>query len=514
MTLEAPKHYQTKQTVTYSILIAVMLLLCLVVALEDVIGITQRVTILGAVLVSVVYYEWKQAGDPVTPMGIAACTGIFLFVLRPLTILNSRTTSPGASADTRNLGQQLEQNANTALTLVALFFIGLFAAYYMIRAGKDGRKGKTSDQTLEPSDSRIASRRSGRVLTLCSLLVLAVIAQLVVSLGGPAAYIEGLAYRSSFLEGRVFLTFLYLPLEVILVVHLVIRQTCVQGRLWDSSALLGGSALLLATASTGARGPILLGCLLPLLLIKQIGPRPFTAKMVAALGVAMVAIAVSLNILVRDSVYLGRSVFDDLKSDPVGEILARITSGSESRPFDSLIRLVEVSQQQRFELLGGQSYTWIPGWFVPRAVWEGKPFGGANTWFTTNFVPRFYGAERIETSISAVGEAFANFGILGPILTGLILGLAASRYSRSEILQGGLSRRVSAILFTPLIFSIIRGDSFQSISTAIAVLVFGAICTSWLSVRPSFDRKDIPKTMRLLEKSHASVDIARSEATL
>jgi hypothetical protein len=103
--------------------------------------------------------------------------------------------------------------------------------------------------------------------------------------------------------------------------------------------------------------------------------------------------------------------------------------------------------------------------------------GGANTWFTRTYLPRYYYPDHIETSISAPGEAFANFGALGVVIVGLLTGVAAGTFTRA-VSGGGLVAFAASAKVAPLFFSFVRGDCYQNFS--LALLVF---CLCALAVR-------------------------------
>ena len=198
---------------------------------------------------------------------------------------------------------------------------------------------------------------------------------------------------------------------------------------------------------------------LPFLILKQIGPKPFRFRSIALIGGITAVVAMVYSIVIRES------TFDN------GRSLDRLTSGIETRPFDVLIRLNEVAAVPDFVYQWGATYAAVPAWFIPRGLWADKPFGGGNTWFTSTYVPRFYGVNRVETSLSAIGEAFSNFGIPGVVAVGALLGLVASLFIRARMRRRGLLGAAIAVVVTPYLFSLIRGDAYQGMSTSIASLV-------------------------------------------
>ena len=101
--------------------------------------------------------------------------------------------------------------------------------------------------------------------------------------------------------------------------------------------------------------------------------------------------------------------------------------------------LVVDQSPERKPFLMGETYAQIPGQFVPRILWPGKPSGLIST-FTLSVYYSLQTEE--ETSGTTIGfgmlpEAYANFGLLGLALLGAALGLffnkAANWCSESPI---------------------------------------------------------------------------------
>lgn len=432
---------------------------------------------LAALLVGVIIKETASNGDPLTPAGIAAATGLLLFVLRPLTVAHSQETSPGAVADTRFFTPSLQLAASQALIEVLIFFMSFYLVYYFSswrekKRVDSGLSGQTfaSSPPVPGAERHFSARATNALVVGASLIGLGLLAYLVMSSGGPAAYIAGLANRSNFLSGRAFIGLAYIPVQVALILNILQRRR-VGLNTWNWITLAGFATLIVCAGSTGGRGPLIVGVFLPFLILKQIGPNPFRFRSIAWMGGGTVVISMLYGIVIRDATFDDGRSLDLLLKDPIGVLLDRLTSGIETRPFDVLIRLNEVVAQQGFEYQLGATYAAVPAWFVPRELWENKPFGGGNTWFTSTYVPRFYGENRVETSLSAIGEAFSNFGFIGVVVVGALLGLVVSLFIRSRISRRGIHGTTIAVVITPLLFSTIRGDAYQGMSTSIGSLV-------------------------------------------
>jgi oligosaccharide repeat unit polymerase len=116
--------------------------------------------------------------------------------------------------------------------------------------------------------------------------------------------------------------------------------------------------------------------------------------------------------------------------------------------------------------LHGDSYLQVFVLPIPRALWSTKPADEISVVITT-FDPGNSGF-----AFPAFGEAYANFGLLGVTLCGVLLGglaeLLHRRFARSQDLKGAVVAAVQAGVFLQL-FS--RGDFAPMFTTYIGVLV-------------------------------------------
>jgi len=433
----------------------------------------------GLLFCAVIAVEWKRYGDPITGIGIIAATGFMLFFVRPLTIISSGETTAGAKADTRGLSPYLADFATRSVGQVFIFFSALFLTYYVLVYLKN-RNPPSKIELL--SKTREYSISRARILLAFMTMVGIVCALYLVQMsGGVAQHFSGVANRSSYLSGSSFLFLCYIPLQLALIVYILVRRSEGTDHVLDFSAVLGFIVLLAVTVLSGGRGPIVVGCLLPLLLLKQVGPRPLGFRSIILSFVAVGSAAIAYGIFVRDAVFSGSSAIEDFKMDPLVSIAERITSGTEMRPFDSLIRLNEVAALPSFNFQNGNTYLATLAWFIPRRAWEGKPGGGGNTWFTSNYLPRFYGPERVETSLSVVGEAFANFGWFGVVGVGVLFALVPVALRREVVARGSLFRTALTVSATPVMLSLARGDAYQNVSLLLA-------CTVGLALMAAFVR--------------------------
>jgi hypothetical protein len=438
---------------------------------------TRLLVILFGVLAITARYSYRRARMPITTTILVCSTLFILFCTRPLAVISTRLTSAGARVDAHPLDATVATAGSLGLLLVIWFAVSFGVGAIMFQ--KDDPVRLQGGRT-PPVEGRVSSRVVP--LLVISLIVAAMSSgYLVLSGGGPAAYFAGISNRSSFLSGRGYLTLAYLPLLVSLVIY------CQRGRDGRSDPprrsllLLSIAVLAGACVVSGARSQVLLGCVLPLVLVKQYGFRPFSKHALAAIAGLGAVTAILMGLVLRDATFDQGASLVRLRQDPVGLVRDRLLGGIETRPFDSLVRLMEEDSWGDVRLQQGSTYLAAPAWFVPRQLWSGKPYGGGNRWFTSNYEPRFYGTERVETSLSAVGEAYANFSWLGVILVGFLLGVVAGRLSVSGPTTRGdpwITTKTACI--GPVAVSFTRGDAFHNLPlaflTLILVLSFGLLC--------------------------------------
>jgi oligosaccharide repeat unit polymerase len=428
-----------------------------------------QLVLLAVAVIVIVRQEKRANGTVLSATGVAAMTIGILFVLRPIIASSSGITNAGASVDARPLDGFLREDGRQAIFQALLFACALgIGSCIRLRA-----KPVEPSGTLEAAER---AKRSGTILGIAALVAALADAELVRQAGGPAAYLSGISSRSSFLSGSSYFTLAYLPLLVALVHHLVSRAATnpterLSFPLLSAIALLGASTVI-----AGGRAQLVLGFILPLVLLKQYGKRPFKWWTISILGAVTIVLALTMGLLLRDNRFDNGASYASLKSSPIQTLGDRISSGIEMRPFDSVLRLDEGLRDGEVPRQHGSTYLKVPTWFVPRKLWSGKPFGGGNTWFTSKLLPRFYGPDRVETSLSAIGESFANFGYGGIVVVGALTGVMGAfieRVRRRRTLRG----LTICITVVPLFASFIRGDAYQNAPLALATIVLCFVIT-------------------------------------
>jgi len=427
----------------------------------------------GGMFITLTIYEWRRVGHPLTPIGILSLGGFLIFVLRPFTIKSTGTTTAGAIADAQTYQGDIVPAATTAIeqVLVFGFFVSVFY-FYRVRRTAQAEAGVTTREVTDDVVKRAAA-------FLCAALVVALTCTilLVQSSGGLSAHLAGVSVRSSFLAGRYFLTLGYVPLAAALILYLLARRAHPKLPTWAPLGLISATSLLGVAFITGGRGPLLLGAILPLLLVKQLGRRPLHTPAIILLGLGLVVGAMIMSLTLRENVYDDGESLAALANDPVSTLTTRLTSGAETRPFDSLILLNQGEAQGRLSHQYGGTYPLVLTWFVPGSLLPEK-VGGANAIFTRDYLPRFYYPDHIETSISAIGEGYWNFGWPGIALIGALVGIAAARFTTYNH-DRSLLRTVLFVLLTPLFFSFARGDSYQNLSLVLLTVLMAGLASRY-----------------------------------
>jgi hypothetical protein len=130
------------------------------------------------------------------------------------------------------------------------------------------------------------------------------------------------------------------------------------------------------------------------------------------------------------------------------------------------------------DYLYGQTYGYIPGQFVPRFLWPGKPEGHV----ATNAIGIYYGMIDQESTLKttiAIGllaEAYANFGLIGGVLIGAFMGFflrkATGLAALSPMLSPGGLLLVVLMAWsfqTELTLSIWLSSLFQALVAVVAL---------------------------------------------
>ena len=374
--------------------------------------------VVAATLLAVPAYL-RGPRDPLSPVLVFAVIFSVYYFLRPLRILSTGVMGPAKAAYDVPITPVMD-SIRVALVLasigIASFFLGYIATV---------RAAPTGSAKSEASPWPLIARERFHLATIVAVsCVVAFLAFLLLKSGGLAAYLGQIGYRQRTFANIAFLTQLSVPVKAVLFVALLSRRSPWPNRV--SWRVIGMLAAFAATADifSGGRSNLIIGTVLPALLIVHYSLRPLKARTVLLLGVALLAIAVSFRVVFRDSQFSGSTNHSrtSLLEQSYQRPLDAIVGGHDAIAFDSLATLNGAYGRTYARRLG---LTYLDAFTfpAPRALWPGKPLGGGNAWFTSTFFPDYYGVDHVETSVTLLGEAEANFGLAGILLVPALLGI-------------------------------------------------------------------------------------------
>ena len=298
--------------------------------------------------------------------------------------------------------------------------------------------------------------------------VTAFLAFLLLKSGGLAAYLGQIGYRQRTFANIAFLTQLSVPVKAVLFVALLSRRAAPPHRVtWGVIVILSAFAAT-ADVFSGGRSNLIIGTTLPALLIVHYALRPLKGRTVLVLGMALLVVAVSFRVVFRDSQFSGSSNHSrtSLLQQSYQRPIDAIVGGHDAIAFDSLATLergVRAHLRARLGLTYLDAFTFP----APRALWPGKPLGGGNAWFTSTYFPGYYGEDHVETSVTLLGEAEANFGIAGVLLVPALLGFGLAYLYRRTVASLSAPSILVYANVAPYAFTLIRGDAYHSIPSAL-----------------------------------------------
>jgi len=416
-------------------------------------------------------YSGVVERDALAPLSILSVLFLIVYVLRPIYVLSSGRIGPTRAIDDRWVSPEIVGYMERALWLVLLALASLFIGYVLHRA----RGGGCVPATVAATETGASLSRAGTTLAVAGAVVVSALAyvSLIREVGGVAAYLSALSLRSDLFFGRGYLAVAALPLKAVTltILAVVLARGAIPPRArWAIGGLI--AIVLVSDFLTGGRAALILGTVVPVLLILHRTRRNIRLKVLVPVLAIVVVVFVGMRVVTRDVVHeanrgktrtqLVTSALMDLPADTVG--------GRDAVLFDSLTRLVE-AEAHGSEILRGRTYAAILTFPVPRAIWAGKPLGGGNAWFTSTYYPNFYGQGNVETSISLLGESYANFGPAGVVVVFFLFGWVLSTlYARMMGDARATAVPIYAVTFAHLI-QIVRGDAFHAVTSWAMIVV-------------------------------------------
>jgi hypothetical protein len=434
---------------------------------------SARIALLATTLLVLASLELHRSRDLLSPMVLVPALFAWLYVAKPLHVLDRGTFSSGTAVDAMPVVGVWEQALGDALLAVVVTVCLVFVAFQAVAAHRPAirrERPRPRPRTLDPHRFRAAA--TGAVVL--DLLAFGI---LVRSAGGLGAYVAGLATRSESLAGLSFLTLATVPLNLVLLLGLTARFRADPGAPGRGLLALLLLLALVSAVLTGGRASLLTGLVLPLLVVLHHARRRISPLAAALLATGGLVVFVVLGTVLRDAQFArtsGRGAGSHVSSR-LSNLHESLVGGVEAVPFDSLVRLLGAARTGHLDQQGGATYQSILTWPVPRMLWAEKPAGGGNAWFTETYVPRFYGDAKVESSVSFIGESFANFGwtgiVAGSLLLGALVGLLHARLGDSaDVLRLPLYAALLGLLLPAF-----RGDAYHNVTSGLFVV---AVCTA------------------------------------
>jgi hypothetical protein len=426
-------------------------------------------------------FDYAVRRDVLSPVVILAVIFSWLYVAKADYILQYQVLSSGTIADQVLVDDGWRRALQIALVAACVTFVAIAVACTIAQQGRS-RPVTVAARVERPA--RLFRKSHFQLFAGAALAVdLAAFALLISAGGGLHSYLDGLALRSSSLVGVSFLTLGLVPLNIALFIGVAARYLAPESQRPDRAILIAlFVASLVSSLLTGGRAAVLTQCVLPVAIVVNYARRRIRAWTAAALGAGGVVAFVVLGVVLRDSQFQkgsGGSV-GQLIADRFHDLRDSLVGGVEAVPLDSLVQLIGAQRINDFTYLHGATYAPILTWPIPRALWAGKPAGGGNAWFTSTYVPRFYGPNKVESSISFIGESFTNFGWVGIVVLSLLLGWAVGVvYRRMATARDIYLLGLYATLFGYFL-ALIRGDAYHNVTSAVFAIVVWRVAAGFL----------------------------------
>ena len=244
--------------------------------------------------------------------------------------------------------------------------------------------------------------------------------------------------------------------------------------------LIGIAGVFIGNVMTGSKSYIMFS-FLPLVWYAVLRKKPDKVTIAFTFCLAVFyfgVVAPGVSSARLQGVMTGTDLFDQLASAAkqfVGLESRHVSRGSQAaseqfflRQFDPLPVGFILGEVERDGLRYGETMAYASYAFIPRLLWPDKPFLSKGSWFTVylGFSPREAEATT-STGITATGELYWNFGIVGVVLGMLFIGMLIGAVWR---LAGADPRGklLHMLLYTSLLLDV------MNMSEAVTVVAFWA----------------------------------------
>ena len=168
------------------------------------------------------------------------------------------------------------------------------------------------------------------------------------------------------------------------------------------------------------------------------------------------------------------------KGDPIANTVDYIVTLRSIDTFYNTSFIID-NFPKRFDYYYGWTYLSVPVALVPRSIWPNKPVGLASLLGLMQKVgtqefseKKWHAINRFSLSPGFVGEAYANFGIIGVLVVSWFLGFAAKKVD-TYVLE---FRKRDSIMLIPLIPALVgfmlvaRGDFYSAVLYPVFISLF------------------------------------------
>jgi oligosaccharide repeat unit polymerase len=273
-----------------------------------------------------------------------------------------------------------------------------------------------------PIIGQISLKRLRSITILLVIAVLLWFGSFLISIGGLGIFLAtGYSDIYELDLGKEYLSYSLnvIPACVLLLFHLANRARSIA--YWIGAGLAAAGALFLLVS--GSRRRLMITLLLSLLVYFHYAVRRVSTRTLLGLGVLAAVLVSSLGVLRAmplDQLASRHTVEFLSDQSPSQLFYAFLETGEPAADFETCPFLIQ-------QISNGMSYQWGKTYFeaplilIPRSLYPNRPLT-ASQWFTDKFFPEV-AKDLGGRPLFFLGEAYLNFGIVGPLVLMFLVGL-------------------------------------------------------------------------------------------
>lgn len=307
-------------------------------------------------------------------------------------------------------GESVSEVASTAAIVTAFAVTVLSTVFFLLGyRSKVGVRVSNSLPLIGP-----VSVRDLRVITIAVVMAAMLwFGLFVYSVGGLGSFLRaGYADIYEIEEGKEYLGFslALMPVCVLLIFHLANRTRSSAAWLVTALAVASSTVLLLS----GSRRRLLITIVLSVLVYCHYAIRRISTKLLLSLAFVGALAVSSLGLLrsIPPEELATRRTVEFLADQPPSQLFYTFLEiGEPATDFETFPFIVnEISNGMPFQW--GRTYIEAPLILIPRVLYPNRPLT-ASQWYTSKFFPDV-AAQLGGRPLFFLGEAYLNFGVLGP----------------------------------------------------------------------------------------------------